>query len=143
MTFEMEMERKKINPPDIKTLDKRIQVARNAYAFYDITLGNIELGCEEKYVASAIWHETMHMIFFEQFFLEANYMWDNIAHELQEYLFSDKIPEQPYIFTLPTIRAVSIDDGWLIGRKTKKEKNIRRGYVPDLKKRVPIKSLNR
>lgn len=137
--IEKEMNRKKIKSPDIKTLDKRVQVARHAYAFYDMNDGNIDLGCEEKYTATAIWHETMHMIFFEQFFLEANYMWDNIAHELQEYLFEGCIPEKPYIYTLPNVKAKVEDDGWYKGRK-QREKSERVGFksIPTKERRKPF-----
>ena len=139
MSIETEMKRKKSEPPPIKTLDKRIQVARNAYAFYDLDAGSIELGCEEKYVATAIWHEVIHMILFEQFYLEANAAWDNIAYELQEYLFDQCPPQQPYNLTLPAIKAKEEDDGWRLGRK-QKEKSIITGWKPDTKKRVPIRS---
>ncbi len=136
MSIETEMTRKKNNlPSNIKTLDKRVQVARNAYAFFNMDNGNIDLGCEEKYVATAIWHETMHMIFFEQFFLEANYMWDNIAHEIQEYLFDDCVPNKPYIYTLPPAKAKPEDNGWYNGRK-QTQKSERIGWKSDTKKRV-------
>jgi hypothetical protein len=138
-TLETEMKRKKFEPPPIKTLDKRIQVARNAYAFFDMNVGSIELGCEEKFTATAIWHEVIHMVLFEQFYLEANFMWDNIAHELQEYLFNEFPPEKPYNITLPAIKAKELDDGWRLGRK-QKEKSERVGWKPDTKKRVPIRS---
>lgn len=137
MAIDMIMRRKKFEPPNIKTLDKRIQVARHAYGFYDNDIGSIELGCEEKYVSNAIWHETIHMILFEQFFLEANYMWDNIAHELQEFLFDQCPPDKTYVQTLPAIEAKPIDDGWYKGRK-QREKSERIGFRADMKKRVPI-----
>ena len=62
---------RKYSPAEIKTLDKRVQAMRHAYGFYDFESGAIELGCEEQYVAEAIWHETIHSVLFEQFFLEA------------------------------------------------------------------------
>lgn len=132
---------RKREPPPIRTLDKRIQVARNAYAFYDMNDGGIDLGCEEKYVANAIWHEIFHMILFEQFNLEANAMWDNIAHEIQEYLFDEGPPDKPYNLTLPAVKAKPQDDGWYKGRK-QKEKSVRIGWKPDTTKRVPIRHIN-
>ena len=132
---------RKYEPPPIRTLDKRIQVARNAYAFYDMDDGGIELGCEEKYVVNAVWHEIMHMILFEQFNLEANYHWDNIADEIQEYLFDGCLPDKTYNLTLPAVKAKPEDNGWYKGRK-QREKSERIGWKPDTKKRIPIRHID-
>lgn len=137
MSLEKEMSRKKFDPPKIETLNKKTQVIYNWSGAYDMSDGSIHLGCEEKYTATIIWHEIMHMIFFEQFNLEANQLWDNIANELQEFLFHIKAPEEPYIYLSPPIKAKSIDDGYFVGRK-QKEKSERVGWKPDTSKRVPI-----
>jgi len=133
---------RKYSPAEIKTLDKRVQAMRHAYGFYDFESGAIELGCEEQYVAEAIWHETIHSVLFEQFFLEANAMWDLIADELQEFLFDRCPPEKTYIQTLPEPRAKPIDDGYYVGRK-QREKSERIGWKPCMQKRVPIRTPRR
>jgi len=130
---------RKVEYAKVKTLDKKTQAIRHAYAFYDFDTGTIELGCEEKYTACAIWHETIHSILFEQFFLEANYHWDLIADELQEFLFDCCPPEKTYIQTLPEPKAKIEDDGWYVGRK-QREKSVRVGYKyhkQNITKRIP------
>lgn len=141
MTIEKEMDRKKQAPPDIKTLSKKTQVIYNWSGAYDMSDGSVHIGCEEKYTATVIWHEVIHMILFEQFYLEANQMWDNIANDIQEYLFGFRAPDEPYIYKSPPIKAKEIDDGWRIGRK-QKEKSERTGWKPDTKKRVPIRHID-
>ena len=124
----------------VRTLNKKTQVVRYCYAFYDMIDGGIELGCEEKYVAQAIWHESIHKLLFEDFFLEANYMWDNIADDISEFLFNSEMPEKPYVCTLPAFKAKSEDGGvWISGKRKQREKSIRVGWKPDTTKRVPIR----
>jgi len=79
------------------------------------------------------------MIFFEQFSLEANYQWDLIADELQEFLFDRCPPEKTYIQTLPEPKAKIEDDGWYVGRK-QRERSVRVGFIPNkqiVTKRIP------
>ncbi len=142
MALEKEMNRKKIDPPKIKTLNKRTQVVYNWCGAYDMADGSIHVGCDEDHIATILWHESIHMILFEQFYLEANFLWDNIADDLQYYLFNISTQDEPYIYSIPPMPAKSIDDGWLVGRK-QKEKSVRIGWKSDDKKRVPIKSFNR
>jgi hypothetical protein len=141
MMIDEEMNRKKIAPPDIKTLNKRTQVIYNWSGAYDMNDGSVYVGCDEKYATTIIWHEIMHMILFEQFYLEATRMWDNIANDLQEYLFGVGAPEEPYIYKSPPIKAKEMDDGWRLGRK-QREKSERVGWKPDTKKRVPIRHID-
>jgi len=127
----------KKSPHNVRTLNKRTQVIRSCYAFYDMIDGFIELGCEEKFVATAIWHEQIHKILFEKFFLEANFMWDNIADDLAVFLFNSSIPDKPYVSTLPAFRAKPEDDGWYKGRKAT-ETSKRVGWNPDPKTRKTV-----
>lgn len=136
-----DMNRKKSEPPLIKTLNKRTQVIYNWSGAYDMGDGSIHVGCDELHITTILWHESIHMILFEQFYLEANYMWDNIANDLQYDLFGISAPEEPYIYTSPPIRAKEMDGGaWREGKRKQREKSERVGYKPTHIKRVPIRS---
>jgi len=127
----------------IRTLNKRTQVIRNFCAAYDMEDGYIELGCDFNHTAVLIWHEVMHKLLFEQFDLESCIMWDNIAVDLQLYLFNiDTQESRPYIYQAPTARAKSLDEGvWVSGKRKQREKSIKTGWKPGDKKRKPIKPL--
>jgi len=139
--IEKEMKRKKSEPAPIKTLNKLTQVIYNWSGAYDMDDGSIHVGCDEYYTTTILWHESIHMLLLEQYDLESCAMWDNIANDLQEYLFNINAPEKPYILILPAIKAKSEDNGWYKGRK-QKEKSIITGWKPDMKKRVPIRHID-
>lgn len=125
----------------VRTLNKRTQVVYNFCGTYDMLDGFIELGCDELHVPTILWHETIHKILFEQHDLESTRMWDNIADELQYYLFNISVQDKPYIYSQPPIKAKEIDGGaWIAGKRKSKEKSISVGYKPDNHKRVPIRS---
>ena len=102
----------------------------------------IELGCDELHTPAMLWHEFIHKFLFEDFDLESCRMWDNIADDLQKYLFNLDIQDRPYIYTAPTARAKSVDDGaWASGKRKQREKSVYTGWKPDTTKRTPIRPL--
>lgn len=124
----------------IRTLGKRTQVIRNFCGAYDMAEGYIELGCDEEHCPTIIWHETIHKLLFEGVSLESTFMWDNIANEIQYYLFNVRIQDEPYIYSQPQQGAKEEDGGaWRNGRK-QKEKSERTGWKPSIKKRIPVRS---
>lgn len=138
------MNRKKIEPPTIKTLDKKTQVIYNWCGAYDMGDGSILLGCDEDHIETIIWHETIHMILFEQFYLEACRLWDNIADEIQYHLFDICTQDKPYVMTQPVFQAKPITDSeqkWLNG-KINIEKSEKTGYKNDGRgaRKVPIRT---
>ena len=127
---------------ELRTLNKRTQVVRNFCAAYDMEDGYIELGCDFDHTAVLIWHEVVHKILFEQFNLESCVMWDNIADDLQLYLFNVDVQDKPYIYEAPTARAKSVDDGaWVSGKRKQQVKSERTGWRPNTKLRCPIRPL--
>lgn len=142
--LEIMMWRKK-NPPPIKTLNKRTQVICNWCGAYDLIDGSIHLGCNEKHTPTLIWHEILHMVLFEQYSLEAGKMWDNIANDLQIFLFGMSSQEYPFIYESPPAKAKPIDDAWSkshnAGMRKAKEKSITVGWKPEEKKRIPPRKL--
>jgi len=133
------MKRKKGEPPDIKTLSKRTQVIRNWCGAYDMLDGSIHIGCDEKHAPSIIWHETIHMLLFEQFCLEATRMWDNIADNLQCYLFDICPQDLPEVWKSPPFKAPPVDENWINGKKASEKSEIV-GWTQDPKyqRKVPI-----
>ena len=136
-----DMTRKKFEPPVIKTLNKRTQVVYNWCGAYDMSDGSIHVGCDEEHIATILWHESIHMVLFEQFYLEANFMWDNIANDLQHYLFDLSVQDEPYVYSVPPFKAKIEDNGWYNGRKAR-EKSVRVGWKPDTKSRKPVTPLH-
>ena len=137
------MKREEFKQHKVRTLDKCVQFARNYCASFDMTDGAIELGCDEDHAPTIIWHEFMHKIFFEEFDFESTKYWDDIADDLQHYLFDITTQILPYIYIAPPITAKPIPeshDKWLNGKKDIK-KSIRVGYTPDskYKRKIPIR----
>jgi hypothetical protein len=125
----------------VRTLNKRTQVIYNFCGAYDMAEGFIELGCDYEHTSTMLWHEVIHKVLFENFDLESCRMWDNIAAELQIYLFNIDHPDRPYIYKSPTARAKSIDDGaWISGKRKQKEKSVKTGWKLTEKKRKPVRS---
>ena len=113
----------------IKTLKKKTQVIRNWCGSYDMSDGHLSLGCDEEHTAVLIWHEIIHKILFEQFYLEACVMWDNISDELQYYLFNINKPDLPWVWSTPPSKAKSMDGGkWESGKAKQHEKSERIGW---------------
>ena len=108
MNIEAIMNRKKnFSDIKIKTLDKRTQVIYNWCGAYDMIDGSIHIGCDEDHITSIIWHEIMHKILFEQISMESNKFWDNIADEIQYFIFNITPQDMPYIFTSPPAQAAA------------------------------------
>ena len=137
MSIESSMKRKKGDPPKVVTLSEKTQEVYNWCGAYDMTDGSIHLGCDEAHTPSLIWHEVMHMVLFEQYSFESNIMWDNIANDLQYYLFNIKVQSRPHIYSMPTKRAIEKDGGaWREGKRKQKEKSITIGWKPTTQKRI-------
>lgn len=133
------MKRKKEH--SIKTLNKKTQVIRNFCGAYDMLEGHIELGCDEEHCATIIWHEVIHKVLFEQFSLESTRLWDNIADDLQCYLFNICPQNHPYIFSQPPSMAKEEDGGqWRAGKMAQKERSERTGWKSSTTKRIPVRS---
>lgn len=115
MTGIENLQRKYNFNPRILTLNKLTQAMRKCHAFYDWCEDSIETGCDELHTPVDIWHEVMHKIFFEQHCLECCVFWDNIADELQEYLFEVKADAMPYVYMLPA-KKIETDKKWIEGK---------------------------
>lgn len=126
----------------VRTLSKRTQVIYNICAAYDMGDGYIELGCDYEHTAPSIWHEVIHKYLFENCDLESCILWDNIADELQKYLFDIEVQDRPHIYKAPTARAKSVDGGaWVSGKRKQREKSVKTGWKPSDKKRKPVRPL--
>lgn len=133
------LRKRNLKAPEVFTLSRKTQVIYNWCGAYDFVNDAIYLGCDEKHTPTIIWHEIIHKYLFENIDFETCMAWENIADELQKYLFNLDVQNQPYVFSRPPPRAIEQDGGkWRNGiKKIKKSKKT--GWKKSTTKKIPVR----